>query len=63
MDSKTTDYFATERVTAGVAGYARALARCVDRTRALLPQAGLRNPRIACPTAASSGSGARAMTG
>ncbi len=49
MDSKTTDYFATERVTAGDAGYARALARCVERTRALLPQAGLRNPRIGLP--------------
>lgn len=49
MDTKKTDYFASERFVLGDDAFCHALDRCVERTRKLLPRAGLRNPRIGAP--------------
>lgn len=49
MDTIKTSYFASETTPADVATYDQALGRSVDRLRALLPRAGLRNPRIGTP--------------
>jgi unsaturated chondroitin disaccharide hydrolase len=54
MDSKKTGYFAQETVPSNSADYARALERVVARKRALIPIAGLRNPRIGTPDAGTS---------
>lgn len=46
MDSKRTSYFTAEQTRTGHDAYGAALERCVERHKALLPVAGLRNPRI-----------------
>ncbi|ASJ73836.1 glycoside hydrolase family 88 protein [Granulosicoccus antarcticus] len=46
MDTRTSSYFDSEAGPGNDDAFAQALQRCVERTRAVLPRTGLRNPRV-----------------